>query len=170
MDELRVPRHAFNLLETSVALAVAAATAASLLLALPRRATAAHDAYLVVQAQIAQAREIAKTSGNGATFVLVPKAATFTSAVYAGRPNGGTFAATPIDEQTQGVTAASNLAGSNPLALFFSASSTVTGASWSVGSGTLSTQPACTGPITITFTAGTQSVSGSIGCSDPRFI
>jgi hypothetical protein len=167
------PRKGFGLLDIMVAVAIAGVSIAAFVAGvatLGQQPTAAHDAYMVMQSEVASARELARTTGNGATIVVVPGTNSFTAQMYAGRPNGGTFNTTPQSTVVESVAFSSGIAGTQPLAIFFSASGSVAAANWHIGDGNIASQPACTSSITVSFTGGTKTVNASIGCSDPRLI
>jgi len=166
-------RKGFGLLDVMVAVAIAGISIVAFVAGvatLGQQPTAAHDAYVVMQSEVASARELARTTGNGATIIVVPGSNSFTAQIFSGRPNGGTFNTTPKATVIEKVAFSSGIAGTQPLAIFFSASGNVAAANWNIGDGNIASQPACTSSIAVSFTGGTKTVNASIGCSDPRLI
>ena len=151
-----------GLLAGSYALSSAPASVASSALALPRL--------------FDEARVLAATSGDGATIVLTPSAARaargFDVALYRYRPrsNGAPGAGGIALEKSEHLAGAlsTSATGGAPVAIFFSASGTVSYSAWTPDSGPLSQEPACTVPLNLTISAGTTLARFQLACDDAR--
>ncbi len=111
------------------------------------------------------ARELAATSGDGATILFTQVTASsvagvatsFDVTIYRGRPHpGGSFnAASPARTSrlsgmlSSSLGAASNTAGtgSSPFAAFISSAGTVSYSQWTPSQGTIAQEPLCTSPL-----------------------
>ena len=116
-------------------------------------------------ANLAAARAIAGTSGNGATIAFLPRTGTsgFVMRVYSGRPTAsGVVRRTSVMDLTSGATVSEATAGAPPFAIFLSSAgfASATGrypnvaADGSVAFPAIARQPACpVGGIVLTFTS-----------------
>lgn len=154
----------FTLLETLVAVAIAA----SLVLVLMMMPAAEHPYAAVAAARefdaaLAYARSIAATSGDGATLVFAPapgaSAQGFVLTVYSGRPDGNTPAASGLAPSLASASVIEASLGAPPFALFVDSSGALSGQggypSFNAGQPTFRTiagEPACpSGGYRLTF-------------------
>jgi len=114
-------------------------------------------------AQLAAARAIAASSGNGATIVFAPRTGTvgFIMRVYSGRPNAsGAVKSTNVMEVTSGASVSEATFGAPPFAIFLSSAGYPTGSAryphvasdGTIAFPVVATQPPCpAGGIVLTF-------------------
>jgi prepilin-type N-terminal cleavage/methylation domain-containing protein len=125
---------------------------------------------------IDEARVLAAVSGDGATVVLRPgfgaEARSFEMAIFRYRPRaGGSFDPAHPDrsERLPGILS-SSLGGSASLAIFISTAGTVSYAAWPASNATLPSEPACTAPLEIMVSAGSNvtPLRFQLACTDAR--
>src|SRR5579875_717270 len=147
-----------KLLETVVAVAVAAMLVLAVAaLALGRKPYALRSA---VASLVADARSVARTSGSGATIVIVPRDGGFAAALYPYRPLAGADLSLPAVRTLTGSAAIT------ATAIFISSSGTTSSSTtWLPASGTLSTEPGCTSGTQLTFSDGFATETHWIPCA-----
>jgi hypothetical protein len=155
------------------------------------------SATLELPALVDAARELAATSGDGATIVFLPNlgapggaGGSFDVATYAGRPHsGGSFnVANPArTSRLSGVLSSSLRAGSvaagtvsSAFAVFIDTAGTLSYAPWTPSQGTIAQEPACVSPLYLAVGGTPQpairpaSASGAawfqLSCSDARLV
>lgn len=123
-----------------------------------------------LQAYVKAALPAAKVSGDGATVLVVPSADNgVTVSWWTHRPVVGSGLTTASDSFIAYNTSASASMGGTtltpPFAILIASNGSATLASWGPGQGLLSSEPACSNPITVSF-SGDFSESATIGCVD----
>lgn len=106
------------------------------------------------------ARQVAQTSGSGATIAIAGDGnGGFIASLYPYRPlPGADLAARPERRSSAGVTLTA-------LAIFISSSGTASSAAWTPDSGTLASEPPCETPISLTFSDGVTNETHTIPCA-----
>lgn len=134
------------------------------------RIFAARSAMDALQAELAHARAIAATSGNGATLVFSSAPRGFSMRLYRGRPNAAgamTSAAPPLDaaadirEQALGVP---------PFTLFFDGAGHASAMAGAAGGSTLASDPGCPdsdGAVNLRLSDGRLNTGLALACK-PR--
>ncbi|SRR5579875_577084 len=150
-----------KLLETVVAVAVAAMLVLAVAaLALGRKPYALRSAVTSLASFVADARSVARTSGSGATIVIVPRDGGFAAALYPYRPLAGADLSLPAVRTLTGSAAIT------ATAIFISSSGTTSSSTtWLPASGTLSTEPGCTSGTQLTFSDGFATETHWIPCA-----
>jgi prepilin-type N-terminal cleavage/methylation domain-containing protein len=158
----------FTLLETALTIAIVAIVAlATGAFFAASRPFGAHAASISFDALLGHARSVASTSGNGATIAVVNDATGFTATLYPGRPNAAGLGVA-VETIHASAAVASAFTGATAFALFLNSAGIGTGAPWSAGDGTIAAEPPCPGALDLTFTAGTQTETRALACSDMR--
>lgn len=146
-------------------------TAAFFSLAAGARVFAARSAMDALEAELAHARAIAATSGNGATAVFLSAPRGFTMQLYRGRPNapGAMAAAGPALESAADLREAS--LGAPPFTLFFDGAGHAGAMAGAAGASTvLASDPGCpgsAGAIALSLSDGRLTTRLTLACS-PR--
>lgn len=153
--------------------------------ALSSRPGAVASATLELPTLVDAARELAATSGDGATIVFSPDPTSFDVAIYSGRPHpGGSFdARNPArTARLPGVLSSSLGAGatSAPFAVFISTAGTIAYVDWTPSQGTIAEEPPCTAPLYLAVGTTAQPAVRPVGaggaawfqltCSDARLV
>jgi type II secretory pathway pseudopilin PulG len=126
---------------------------------------AARSAALRMTAMLATARQVAASSGNGATVTFSAVTGGTLVTLYPGRPNGGTFGPSTLTDTIPATVTSASVAAS-PLALFIDSAGTGTATAWAVTSPAIAVEPACPGALDLTFVAGSSSQTHALSCAD----
>jgi prepilin-type N-terminal cleavage/methylation domain-containing protein len=181
-----VNERGFTLIETVIAVAIAAILlAAGGVWMLSMHPGALRGAVSDFDANLAAARAIAASSGNGATIAFTPRAnhvPGFVMTVYGGRPRGaGMLQATNVMQAVSDATVAEATLGVPPFAIFLSSAGYPSGkaqypvldASGNAGFPAIAQQPACpaSGGFTLTFTSpgGNASETRTLQCNSTAY-
>jgi prepilin-type N-terminal cleavage/methylation domain-containing protein len=158
----------FTLLETMIAVAIVAMiVVAGGAFAQGFRPYATSSAVTRMAALLVTARSVAASSGNGATLTLVTSGDETTVTLYAGRPDGGAFG-TVVTTDTLEATVTSAAVPGTTLALFVDSAGSGTASAWTVAQGVLATEPACPGPLDLTFFTSGGRTTHALSCTDMR--
>ncbi|MBV8602350.1 MAG: hypothetical protein JO359_12365 [Candidatus Eremiobacteraeota bacterium] len=158
-----------SLVETLIAVAaLVVLLALSANFFLGRKAYALRAAVSAFGSLVDEARAVARTSGSGASLVVVPSdAGGFRARIYPYRPLEGAQPEAPVRAVDAPVAlTAPGLASVPPFALFISSSGTVSGAAWTPDAGTLAEEPACDAPIALEFDDGFRREDHAIACGE----
>lgn len=170
---MRTQERGFTLIELVVAVGIAVMLLGGALWMFAMRPAAVRHAVDEYDGELAVARAIAASSGNGATMVFAPamRGSGFTIAVYAGRPTAANaVTATQAISATNDASVRERTLGAPPFAVFFDSAGRASGqASYPAFDpaghaqfATLAQQPPCPrGDLLLTFT-------GAQGASDTR--
>jgi hypothetical protein len=178
--------HGTTLIESLLAISILLGALAGTY-ALSSRPGAIASAALELPALVDAARELAAVSGDGATIVFFPNAASFDVTIYSGRPDSsGSFnAANPARSSRIAGLLSTSLGGNSPaagtpssFAVFVSTAGTVSYALWTPSQGPIAQEPACTSPLYLAIgstaqpavhpTGATGAAWFELACSDAR--
>lgn len=146
----------FSLVETMLVVAIVLLSVAGSY-SLSRSTGRAASSTLVLPSLLDAARELAATTGDGATVLLTPGGAgamrSFDVTLYRGRPRpGGIFdAGNPARTDRLPGLLQTSLGAGGPIAVFISTAGTVSYAAWSPRQGPIPEEPLCAAPLTLTI-------------------
>jgi prepilin-type N-terminal cleavage/methylation domain-containing protein len=156
----------FTLLETMITVAIVAMiVVAGGAFAQGFRPYAASSAVTRMAALLVTARSLAAASGNGATLTLVPSGDETTVTLYAGRPDGGAFGTVVTTDTLAATITSAGVAGST-VTLFIDSAGTGTASAWVPSQGVLAAEPACPGPLDLTFSVSGGHSVHALSCTD----
>jgi len=158
----------FTLLETIITVAIVAMlVVAGGAFAQAFHPYAASSSVARMSALLATARSVAASSGNGATLTLTPapNGAQTTVTLYAGRPDGGAFGPVVTTDTLDATVTSAGVTGST-FSLFVDSAGTGTASSWTATQAASSVEPACPGPLDLTFAVSGGRATHALSCAD----